>query len=125
MFGGTCPEGNFIMGNCPGGNCQGGECPGTVKNRCIDESEGSISDVIEIAKIKVDTEKAFHSLDNILLISTLENYHFGKNFIFWLKILLRDQESCVINGGTTLKYFSLGRGVCKGDPVELFCLYYC
>ena len=33
-----------------------------------------------------------------------------KNFILWEKILLRDQESRVINGGTTTKYFSLGKG---------------
>ena len=36
------------------------------------------------------------------------------------KILLRDQEPCVINGGTTTKYFSLGRGACQGDPISAF-----
>ena len=73
-----------------------------------------ISDVIEIAKVKkldvfllvaMDTEKAFDSLDHHFLILTLEKYGFGKNFILWVKILLRDQECCVINGGTTTKYF--------------------
>ena len=38
----------------------------------------------------------------------------------WLKILVRDQESCVINGGTTTKYFSLGRGARQGDPISAF-----
>ena len=33
-------------------------------------------------------------------------------------ILLRDQESCVISGGTTTKYLSLGRGAYQGDPVS-------
>ena len=37
-----------------------------------------------------------------------------------VKILLRDQESCVINGGTTTKYFSLGRGARQGDPISAF-----
>ena len=73
-----------------------------------------ISDVIEIAKVKkldvfllvaMDIEKAFDSLDHHFLILTLEKYGFGKNFILWVKILLRDQECCVINGGTTTKYF--------------------
>ena len=43
-----------------------------------------------------------------------------KNFILWVKILLRDQESCVINGGTTTKYFSLGRRAWQDDPVSAF-----
>ena len=37
-----------------------------------------------------------------------------------VKTLQRDQESCVINGGTTTKYFSLGRGGRKGDPISAF-----
>ena len=37
-----------------------------------------------------------------------------------VKILLRDQESCVINGGTTIKYFSLRRGARQGDPISDF-----
>ena len=37
-----------------------------------------------------------------------------------VKILLRDQESCVINGGTTTKYFSLRRGARQGDPISAF-----
>ena len=53
----------------------------------------------------MDLEKAFDSLDHHFIILTLEKYGFAKNFILWVKILLRDQESCVINGGTTTKYF--------------------
>ena len=40
--------------------------------------------------------------------------------MLWVKILLRAQESCVITGGTTTKYFSLGRGTCHGDPISAF-----
>ena len=78
-----------------------------VKNRHIGESGRLISDIIEITKIRkiggflvtMDIEKAFDSLDHNFLISTLEKYGFGQNFILWIKILLNDQESCVINGG--------------------------
>ena len=68
----------------------------------------------------MDIEQAFDSLDHNFLISTLEKYGFGKIFILWVKILLRDQESCVINGGTTTKYFSLERGVRQGDLISAF-----
>ena len=70
--------------------------------------------------VAMDIEKAFDSLDHDFLILTLEKYGFGKNFILWVKILLRDQESCVINGGTTTKYFPLGRGARQGDPISAF-----
>ena len=66
----------------------------------------------------MDIEKAFDSLDENFLISALESYDFRKNVIFWVKILLKDQESCVINSGTTTKYFSLGRGARQGYPVS-------
>ena len=68
----------------------------------------------------MDIEKAFDSLNHDFLILTLEKYGFGKNFILWVKILLRDQESCVINGGRTTKYFSLRRGARQGDPISAF-----
>ena len=45
------------------------------------------------------------------------------DFILWVKILLNDQESCVINGGKTTKYFVLGRAARQGDPVLAFYLF--
>ena len=68
----------------------------------------------------MDNEKAFDSLDHKFLISTLEKYGFGRNFILLVKILLNDQESCVINGGKTTKYFMLGRDACQGDRISVF-----
>ena len=68
----------------------------------------------------MDIEKAFESLDHNFLTSTLKKYGFGQNFILWIKILLNDQESCVINGGKTTKYFMLGRGARQGDPISAF-----
>ena len=35
----------------------------------------------------------------------------------WVKILLRNQESCVLNGGTTTKYFLLGRDAHQGNLI--------
>ena len=78
---------------------------------------------IEGFLVTVDIEKAFDSLDHNFLISILEKYGFGQNFILWVKILLNDQELCVINGGKTTKYFMLGRGACQGEILALEILF--
>ena len=68
----------------------------------------------------MDIEKGFDSLDHTFLTSVLEKYGFGKNFISWVKILLKKQESCVLNGSTTTRYFQLGRGARQGDPISAY-----
>ena len=57
-------------------------------------------------------------------MSVLNKFGFGQNFIWWVEIILKNQESCVINGRTTTKYFKLNRGACQGDPIsaDLFIL---
>ena len=54
-----------------------------------------------------------------IIISILKN-GLGENFILWVKILLRDQESCVINGGTTINYFSIRKDASQSDPISAF-----
>ena len=70
--------------------------------------------------VAMDVEKAFDSLDHKFLISVLEKFGFGQNFISWVEIILKNQESCVINGGTTTKYFKLNRGARQGDPISVY-----
>ena len=38
----------------------------------------------------------------------------------WIETLLTNQESCVINGGMTTKYFKLERGARQGDPIAAY-----
>ena len=38
----------------------------------------------------------------------------------WIQILLKNQQSCVINGGTTTQYFELARGARQGDPIAAY-----
>ena len=45
---------------------------------------------------------------------------FGTEFIEWIKLLLNDQEPCVINGKKTSKYFKLERGTRQGDPISAY-----
>ena len=99
-----------------------------VKNRNISESGRLISDILEICNnqningymVTMDIEKAFDTLDHNFLLTVLEKIGFGKNFISWIKIILANQESCVISGGSTTKYFKLEKGARQGDPISAY-----
>ena len=85
-----------------------------------------ISDILEITdllKIKcllltVDIEKAFDSVDHQFLINVLKTFGFEKNLVRWIKILVKNQESCIINGATNTKYFRLEKSTRQGDPLS-------
>ena len=54
-------------------------------------------------QLAVDIEKAFDSVDHQFLINVLKTFGFEKNLVRWTKILLKNQESCIINRGITTK----------------------
>ena len=70
--------------------------------------------------MKVDIEKAFDSINHCFLIKVLEKYGFEKDFIKWIKILLQNQESYIVNGGTTINYSKLEKGARQGDPISAY-----
>ena len=37
-------------------------------------------------------------------------------------MLLQNQESCIVNGGTTTNYFKLKKGARQGDPISAYLL---
>ena len=77
-----------------------------------------ISDILEMANtlalegflVTIDIEKAFNSANHYLLLQVLQKFAFQINFVSWIKTILKNQESCNINGGKTTKYFKLERG---------------
>ena len=99
-----------------------------VNGRFIGESGRLVSDIIEIHDIEklsgylmtIDFEKDFDSMNHTFLIASLKKYCFVDNFIDWIKILLKNQESCVINGGHKTKYFKLERGARQRDPISAY-----
>ena len=89
-----------------------------VPGRFIGESVRLVSDLIEYTDIHnlpgylitIDIEKAFDSVDHKYLCAVLQKFGFGMNFIRWVKLILNNQESCVINNGTSTGYFTLSSG---------------
>ena len=55
----------------------------------------------------VDIENSFDSINHCFLIKVLEKFGFEKDFIKWIKILIQNQESRIVNGRTTTNYFKL------------------
>ena len=97
-----------------------------VSNRFISEGGRLISDILEITDslqingllMTIDIEKAFDSLNHFFLVSVLKQYGFGDEFIKWIKKLLKNQESCVLNSGKTTRYFKLERGTRQSDQIS-------
>ena len=50
----------------------------------------------------------------------LRKFGFGKDFVSWIQTILNNQESCIINGGKTTKYFKLERDARQGNPISAY-----
>ena len=99
-----------------------------VEGRFIGEGGRLFSDILQVTDflnirglvVTVDIQKAFDSVNQLFLITALKKFGFVKEFIKWIQILLKNQESCIINGGTTTKYFKLQKGTRQGDPISAY-----
>ena len=59
-------------------------------------------------------------MDHTFLLAALKKFGFGEYYIDWIRVLLSNNESCIINGGITSKYFKLLRGARQGDPIAAY-----
>ena len=99
-----------------------------INGRCISKGRCLIADVLQTTNmpklngmlITIDIQKAVDSVYHQFLILALKRYGFGKTFIKWVKTLLNNQESCIINGRFTTKYFKLDKGTRQGDPISAY-----
>ena len=97
-----------------------------VKDRSIEDSIRYVQDIIHYLNIKklpgilltVDFQKAFDTLEWRFISKALETFKFGPSFINLINMFYNDISSCIINNGTTSKYFKLERGVRQGNPLS-------
>ena len=47
----------------------------------------------------------------------LKKIGFGNESRKWIQILMKNLESCVINGGKSRPYFKLEKGIRQGDQI--------
>ena len=83
-----------------------------VNGRFIVESGYLLSNVIEVCDIEkligyimtIGFDKAFDSTNHAFHISNLKKIGFGKYFIGWIQLLLKNKEPCVINASYLLSH---------------------
>ena len=66
----------------------------------------------------IDFEKAFDSLEWNFLFKSLEIFGFGPCLIRWVKTFYSNISSCNINNDICTEYYSINRGVRKGDTLS-------
>ena len=65
-------------------------------------------------------KKDFDSVNHLFLVAVLEKYEFKIEIIRWVKLWLKNQESCIINGEQTTNHVKLERGTRQGDPLSAY-----
>ena len=50
----------------------------------------------------------------------LRKFGFGIGFVSWIKTILKNQESCINNGGKTTNYFKLEKGARQRDHISAY-----
>ena len=88
-----------------------------VKGRYIGESGRLIDDLLYAESenldgilFTTDVDKAFDSVEHNFIFTSLKKFGFGEDFITWVKTILKDSQSCVMDNRTSIEYFSLERG---------------
>ena len=104
-----------------------------VKGRFIGESIRLIDDIlyhteqenIDGVLFAADIEKAFDFAEHNFIFASLKRFGFGDEFIKWIRTLLFNVSSCVMNNGFSKGYFSIERGTRQGDPLSAYIFILC
>ncbi|CAM2112404.1 unnamed protein product [Caretta caretta] len=98
----------------------------TVPGRSIFDNLFLVQDLLELGRrdglsfalLSLDQEKAFDRVDHGYLLSTLQAFGFGPQFVSFLRVLYASAECLVRLNGTLTEPVSFGRGVRQGCPLS-------
>ncbi|CAM2107583.1 unnamed protein product [Caretta caretta] len=98
----------------------------TVPGRSIFDNLFLVRDLLELGRrdglsfalLSLDQEKAFDRVDHGYLLSTLQAFGFGPQFVSFLRVLYASVECLVRLNWTLTEPVSFGRGVRQGCPLS-------
>ncbi|CAM2105799.1 unnamed protein product [Caretta caretta] len=98
----------------------------TVPGRSIFDNLFLVRDLLELGRrdglsfalLSLDQEKAFDRVDHGYLLSTLQAFGFGPQFVSFLRVLYASAECLVRLNWTLTEPVSFGRGVRQGCPLS-------
>ncbi|CAM2113290.1 unnamed protein product [Caretta caretta] len=98
----------------------------TVPGRSIFDNLFLVRDLLELGRrdglsfalLSLDQEKAFDRVDHGYLLSTLQAFGFGPQFVSFLRVLYTSAEYLVRLNWTLTEPVSFGRGVRQGCPLS-------
>ena len=70
-------------------------------------------------------EKAFDSSEHNFIYDTPEKFGLGEDFIQWIRTMLCNASSCVMNKRFSTGYFNLNRGTRQGDLLSAYLFILC
>ena len=72
----------------------------------------------EIVILKLDSEKAFDTVEHTTIIQVMRHLGFLERWLSWVHAILSTSSSAVLLNGVPGKFFKCKRGVRQGDPLS-------